>query len=66
MTERYSKDGERIDVIVNDFYGDTKYMQLFLDANPGLAQTPILASGILMYFPDKPAEDTTVTGGKLW
>lgn len=66
MSEYYSKDGDRIDQLVFNFYGDMSFMQLFLDANPGLAQTPILASGVKLYFPDKPAEDTTVRSGKLW
>ena len=64
MTEHISKEGDRIDRLVLDFYGDTKYIQLFLDANPGIAIYDFLPAGITLYFPEKPVEITT--NKRLW
>ncbi len=64
MTEYVTKEGDRVDLLVFKFYGDTKYMQLFLDANPGIAIYDFLPAGLTLYFPEKPTE--IIDEKRLW
>lgn len=64
MSEYIAKDGDRIDKLVYDKYGSMDHLQLFLDANPGLAETPFLTAGTVVYFPEKIV--AVETAGRLW
>ena len=65
MPEEYTAiDGDRIDRLVYKKYGSMSYLQDVLDANPGLAATPVLTAGTVVYFPQKTVE--VESSGKLW
>lgn len=64
MTKYVTKDGDRVDLLVFKFYGDTRYIQLFLETNPGIAKDDFLEAGITLYFPDKPVE--IIEEKRLW
>ncbi len=64
MTKYATKDGDRVDLLVFKFYGDTRYIQLFLEANPGIAKDDFLEAGIILYFPEKPVE--IIDEKRLW
>lgn len=65
MIEEYvSKDGDRIDCVVFDFYGDVSFLQEFLDANPGVAGCPFLEAGVVLRFPEKTIR--VESSVKLW
>ena len=64
MTEYVTKEGDRVDLLVFKFYGDTKYMQLFLEANPGISRRHFLKAGLTLYFPEKPTE--IIDEKRLW
>ena len=48
MTEYITKEGDRVDLLVFKFYGDTKYMQMFLEANPGISKRHFLKAGLTL------------------
>ena len=64
MSEYVTKDGDRVDLLVFKFYGDTKWQQLFLDANPGIAIYDFLPAGLTLYFPEKPTK--IIDEKRLW
>ncbi|MBR4490105.1 tail protein X [bacterium] len=64
MSEYITRDGDRVDLLVLKFYGDTKWQQLFLDANPGIAIYDFLPAGLTLYFPEKPTE--IIDEKRLW
>lgn len=64
MSEYITRDGDRVDLLVLKFYGGTKWQQLFLDANPGIAIYDFLPAGLTLYFPEKPTE--IIDEKRLW
>lgn len=54
MTEFYSyitKDNDRWDLIAYKFYNDPTKYEIIIQANPEIAITPILASGVKLKIP---------------
>ena len=56
--------GERLDLIVYDYYGDVTMLGEVLLANPGLAQYEILPEGVVIQFPEKTMAETATR--RLW
>lgn len=61
-----TKDGDMLDLICRNFYGDAPYsVEAVLDANAGLAKLgPVLPSGTLIDLP--PAQPITTPTIRLW
>lgn len=59
--------GDTVDRIAWDTYGDTAMTVAILEANPGLAQRgPVLPPGTPVTLPDRPATPKTATPITLW
>ena len=56
--EYITKDGDRWDLIAYVFYGDATKYEPIISANPDVAITPILPSGIMLRIPDIQDEET--------
>lgn len=62
-----SSEGDTADLIAWKHYGrhDGQVVEAVLNANPGLALTPILPAGVLVTLPELPAPEQ-VHGVRLW
>ncbi|MGV6840163.1 MAG: tail protein X [Planktomarina sp.] len=66
MTTYRTKDGDMVDAICFDHYGDEAMMSAVYQANPGLAKYgPVLPRGLHIELPTKPAAPA-VTPKRLW
>lgn len=60
-----TKEGDRLDVICYNFYGQSDQVVRVLEANPRLAETgATLPAGLVIQLPELPAPTTTTI--RLW
>lgn len=62
-----TKEGDVLDALCFEFYGDESHFDDVLDANPGLERQPeLLPMGILITFPAKKKVSRSVSEVRLW
>ena len=68
MTLYRTKDGDRLDTICYQYYGETlRYVEAVLDVNPKLSQQPaLLPAGIIITLPDFPELNQKTGDIRLW
>lgn len=60
MASYTTKDGDVLDKVCFDYYGDSTQLEAVLEANPGLADEPyILPAGVAIELPDPVSQNET-------
>lgn len=63
VIEHITRDGDRWDLLAWAYYGDATAYEPIIAANPGIAITPILPSGIKVLIPVLEEAETATTEG---
>lgn len=68
MLDYLTKDGDRLDQICHQHYGDVNMIVTVLEANKGLeSQPPVLPAGLLIKLPDiEPQTEFTQAAESVW
>lgn len=63
-----TKDGDTLDSICFDFYGDSRMLEAVYNANPGIELQPaVLSAGITIELPEQTSTDGVEAGTvRLW
>lgn len=66
MKHTVATKGDRLDVIIYQYYGTLDVMNEVMMNNPHLMSTPILSTGDKVYLPDIAKPEQSETGVNLW
>lgn len=63
VIEHITRDGDRWDLLAWEYYGDATAYETIIAANPSVAISPILPSGIIILVPVLEEAETDTTEG---
>lgn len=66
MKHTVATQGDRLDVIIYQYYGTLDVMNEVMMNNPHLMSTPILSTGDKVYLPEIIEPEQSETGVSLW